>query len=128
MAWNILLVDDSITVRAVLQKALQLAEVPYATIYQAANGVEALAVLEMHDVDLVVTDIVMPVMDGEILVREMRDRGYLVRIPVVVVSSAGGDERLQRLDGLGVKGFIHKPFTAEQIRETVDRVMGAKTR
>lgn len=123
MAWNILLVDDSITVRAVVQKALQLAEVPCAAIHQAGNGVEALAVMEVHPVDLVITDIVMPEMDGEELVRKMGERDLLARIPVMVVSSAGGEERLRRLRELGVRGFIHKPFTPEQIREAVDHVM-----
>lgn len=125
MAMNILLVDDSITVRAVVKKALQLAEVPYDTIYQASNGIEGLAILENNDVDLVISDIVMPEMDGETMVAEMVNRGILATTPVVVVSSAGGDHRLQRLRELGVKGFIQKPFTPEQIREIVDQVMGA---
>jgi two-component system chemotaxis response regulator CheY len=125
MALNILLVDDSITVRAVVKKALQLAEVPYDTIYQACNGLEGLKVLEENEVDLVISDIVMPEMDGETMVAEMERRGYLATTPVVVVSSAGGDHRLQRLKELGVKGFIQKPFTPEQIREIVDQVMGA---
>jgi len=125
MALNILLVDDSITVRAVVKKALQLAEVPYDTIYQASNGLEGLEVLEKNEVDLVISDIVMPEMDGETMVAEMVKRGILAVTPVVVVSSAGGDHRLQRLKELGVKGFIQKPFTPEQIREIVDQVMGA---
>ena len=125
MALNILLVDDSITVRAVVKKALQLAEVPYDTIYQASNGLEGLEVLEKNEVDLVISDIVMPEMDGETMVAEMVARGILATTPVVVVSSAGGDHRLQRLKELGVKGFIQKPFTPEQIREIVDQVMGA---
>ena len=128
MAWNILLVDDSITVRAVVQKALQIAEIPYRTIYQAGNGREALEVLEAQEVDLVITDLVMPEMDGEALVAEMGRRGLLQRTPVVVVSSASGEDRLKRLEELGVKGFIHKPFTPEQIRQTVSLVMEVTSR
>ena len=128
MAWNILLVDDSITVRAVVQKALQIAEVPYRTIYQAGHGREALEVLESQEVDLVITDLVMPEMDGEALVAEMGRRGLLQRTPVVVVSSASGEDRLKRLEELGVKGFIHKPFTPEQIRRTVSLVMEVTAR
>ncbi|HPF34283.1 MAG TPA: response regulator [Candidatus Krumholzibacteria bacterium] len=128
MAWNILLVDDSITVRAVVQKALQIAEIPYRTIYQAGNGREALEVLEAQEVDLVITDLVMPEMDGEALVTEMGRRGWLLRTPVVVVSSASGEDRLKRLEELGVKGFIHKPFTPEQIRQTVSLVMEVTSR
>jgi len=123
MGWNVLLVDDSITVRALIQKALQLAELPYRTIYQAGNGLEALSVLEAQPVDLVITDLVMPGMDGEELVRAMGERGMLARTHVVVVSSAGGEERLRRLEAAGVRAIIHKPFTPEQIRQAVSQVM-----
>ncbi len=123
MAMNILLVDDSITVRAVVKKALQLAEIPYDRIYQAGQGLEALEILDKERIDLVISDIVMPEMDGEEMVTNMKEQGLLETIPVIIVSSAGGGHRLARLEKLGVSGFIHKPFTPEQIRETVDRVM-----
>jgi len=122
MAMNILLVDDSITVRAVVKKALQLAEVPFDRIFQAGNGAEALEIIGREHVDLVISDIVMPEMDGEQMVVQMAEEGLLGKIPVIIVSSAGGGQRLQRLEALGVSGFIHKPFTPEQIRETVDQV------
>jgi two-component system chemotaxis response regulator CheY len=123
MAMNILLVDDSITVRAVVKKAIQLAEIPYDRIYQAGHGLEALEIIGKEQVDLVISDIVMPEMDGEEMVTHMKEQGLLETIPVIIVSSAGGGQRLARLEELGVSGFIHKPFTPEQIRETVDRVM-----
>ena len=127
MALKILLVDDSITVRAVVKKALELAEVPYDVIHEAGNGVEALAVLDANEIDLVISHIMMPEMDGEQLVTAMRDSGRLARTPVIVVSSAGGEQRLQRLEELGVKGFVHKPFTPEQIKVIVDEVTGVAT-
>ena len=123
MAFNILLVDDSLTVRAVIAKALKLAGVDVGQLHEAANGAEALEVLDREWVDLVFADISMPVMDGEELVQRLADSGALAALPVVIVSSAGSEPRIQRLKELGVREFIHKPVTPEQIREVVDTVM-----
>ncbi len=125
MAFNILLVDDSATVRAVISKALNLAGVDINELYQAANGQEALDVLENQWIDLVFCDISMPVMDGEEFVRAMNEKGMIDTIPVVIVSSAGSEPRVARLKEEGVRDYIQKPFTPERIREVVDQVMGA---
>jgi two-component system chemotaxis response regulator CheY len=124
MAFNILLVDDSATVRAVISKALKLAGVDINELYQAGNGEEALQVLEKEWVDLVFCDISMPVMDGEELVMAMNQNGMIESIPVVIVSSAGSEPRVARLKENGVKDYVQKPFTPERIREVVDQVMG----
>ncbi len=126
MACNILLVDDSATVRAVIKKALQLSGVDVGELHEAANGREALDVLDQQWVDLVFADICMPVMDGEEFVDVLRERGALDTLPVVVVSSAGSEPRVSRLREKGVRDYIQKPFTPERIREVVDQVMGVK--
>lgn len=124
MAFNILLVDDSLTVRAVIKKALQLAEVDIGELFEAENGAEALEVLDEQWVDLVFADISMPVMTGEEFVEKLNETGAIEELPVVIVSSAGSEPRIQRLKELGIRDYIHKPFTPEQIREVVDSVMG----
>ncbi len=124
MAFNILLVDDSATVRAVISKALTLAGVDINELYQAGNGQEALTVLQESWVDLVFCDISMPVMDGEELVAEMKRTGMIESVPVVIVSSAGSEPRVARLKEDGVRDYVQKPFTPERIREVVDSVMG----
>lgn len=124
MAFNILLVDDSLTVRAVIAKALKLAGVDIGQIYEACHGAEALTVLEREWVDLVFADISMPVMDGEELVDRLAASGTIQHLPVVIVSSAGSEPRIKRLKDKGVRDYIQKPFTPEQIREVVDKVMG----
>lgn len=124
MAFNILIVDDSATVRAVINKALMLAGVDMNLAYQAGNGQEALEVLENEWVDLVFCDISMPVMDGEEFVAKLKELGIIDSIPVVIVSSAGSEPRLARLKANGVRDYVQKPFTPERIREVVDSVMG----
>jgi len=124
MAFNILLVDDSLTVRAVIAKALQLAGVEIGQLFQAGNGAEALEVLDKEWVDLMFADVSMPVMDGEQLVARLAETGAIKTLPVVIVSSAAGEPRIKRLKELGVRDYILKPFTPEQIRKVVDTVMG----
>jgi two-component system chemotaxis response regulator CheY len=126
MAYNILLVDDSVTVRAVIGKALQLAGVEIGEIHEAANGQQALEVLQDVWIDIVFADISMPVMDGVEMIERMSEDGLLESIPVVVVSSAGNEQRIARLKSRGIRAFIHKPFTPEQIRAVVDQVMGVE--
>jgi len=127
MAFNILLVDDSLTVRKVIAKALQLAEVDIGELFEAGNGAEALEVLEQEWVDLVFADISMPVMDGEEFVDRLGESGAIAELPVVIVSSAGSEPCVQRLKEKGVRDYIQKPFTPEQIREVVDSVMGVSS-
>jgi len=126
MALNILLVDDSTTVRAVIARSLELAGVPVGNLHQAANGREALAILGREWIDLVFADLCMPVMDGEALVDRLHETGVITNLPVVIVSSAGSEPRIARLLEKGVRDFVHKPFTPERIREVVDQVMGVQ--
>ncbi len=126
MAFNILLVDDSLTVRAVIKKTLRLAGIEIGELHEAGNGQEALAVLDANWIDLVFADLCMPVMDGEALVDRLHETGVIANLPVVIVSSAGSEPRIARLLEKGVRDFVHKPFTPERIREVVDQVMGVK--
>lgn len=124
MAYNILVVDDSTTVRAVLAKTLDLAQIPVNQLYQAANGRQALGILQETWIDLVLTDINMPVMDGMELVKEMAADGLLRQVPVVVISTEGSEVRIAELKQQGIQGYIRKPFTPEQVKEVVEHVLG----
>lgn len=126
MAYNILIVDDSETVRAVLKKTLKLAEVPIAELYTAANGRDALAVLNENWVDLVITDLNMPEMDGFELVGRMQQEPLLKTIPVIVVTTEGSEQRIEKLREQGIKGYVRKPFKPEDIRAVVDEVMAGQ--
>jgi two-component system chemotaxis response regulator CheY len=123
VAYNILVVDDSATVRAVIAKTLQIAGVPVSELYQAANGQEALDLLGEHWVDLVFADINMPVMNGIEMVERMNADGMLNTIPVVIVSTEGSATRIEQLLNKGVSAYIRKPFTPEMLREVVDQIM-----
>lgn len=128
MAFNILLVDDSLTVRAVIKKAILLGELPIARIYEAGNGREALEVLENNWIDLVFADINMPIMTGAEMVEQMAEDGLMQSTPVVLVSVEGSETRIAELTALGIRTSIRKPFTPERIREVVEEILGTADR
>ena len=126
MALNFLVVDDATIVREVIAKALRLAKVPVNALHEASNGREALAVLAQHAVDLVFTDIHMPVMGGVELIDRMASNGLLQRVPVVVVSIDGSLTRIEQLKTKGIRAYIRKPFSPETIRSVIQQVTGER--
>lgn len=126
MAYNILVVDDSDTMRAVIAKTLTLAGVEVGNLYQAANGLQGMEVLRREWVDLVLADINMPVMNGVGMVSEMKGDPALEGIPVIIVSTEGSEARIQSLKDKGVQAFLRKPFPPEELKKTVDMVLGVK--
>lgn len=126
MALNILLVDDSATVRAVIAKTLEITGVEISELYQAENGKEALDVLADNWVDLVFADINMPVMDGVEMIEKMYEDGLLKTIPVVIVSTEGSATRVEQLKSKGVSAYIRKPFTPEVLREVMEGIVGVQ--
>ncbi len=126
MALNILIVDDSRTMRAVIAKTLQLADVPVSELYEASNGKEALDILADHWIDLVFADINMPVMNGIEMVDKMCEDGLLKTVPVVIVSTEGSTTRIEQLKAKGVSAYVRKPFTPEMIQKVVDDIVGVR--
>ncbi len=124
MAYNILIVDDSQTMRSVLVKTLKMTELNLGEIHVAINGKDALEKLREHWVDLVMTDLNMPVMSGMELVDAMSKDGMLSAIPVIVISTDGSAERLQDLKHKGIRDYVRKPFTPEAVTEAISKVLG----
>lgn len=119
MSLNVLIVDDSVTIRTVIAKAIGLSNAPVNEIQFASNGQEALNILNKSFVDLVLADINMPVMNGVEMVEKMQTEDHLRTIPVVVVSTEGSSTRIEELKSKGVKAFIRKPFTPESICKVI---------
>ena len=120
MAYRILIVDDSTVTRLVLKKTIGMAGVPVDEILQASNGKEALAVLESRPVDVVFADLNMPEMNGMEMTRHIAAHPESSNDAVIiVVTTEACPARIEELRQLGVKGYVHKPFTPEQIRDTL---------
>jgi two-component system, chemotaxis family, chemotaxis protein CheY len=126
MSCNVLIVDDSPILRAAIKKVVRLAGIDDDHIHEAGNGQEALDLLEIVWVDLVLLDLNMPVMDGEQFARKLRQNPDLQDVAVVVVSTEGNRERLQRMRDLGVVEALHKPFEPEDLCRLVAKVLGVK--
>ncbi len=123
MAYRVLIVDDSAAMRSFIRRVMDVSGFDCSVQLEAANGKEALEVLRHEWVDLILTDINMPTMNGEELVRALESDEALRSIPVLVVSTDGTSQRIQQMMTLGAKGYLAKPFTPEGLREELERLL-----
>ena len=123
MAFSVLIVDDSPAMRAFIRRVIDLSGFDIDECTEAADGEEALQKLEQRWVDIVLTDINMPNMNGEELVRRMAESQVLRTVPVVVISTDSTETRIERLMALGARGYVKKPFLPETLREELERVL-----
>lgn len=123
MALHILIVDDSPAMRTFIRRVVRLSGADVDEYYEAANGEEGLAKLAEHPIDAVLTDINMPVMDGEEFVRRMRAENSFQSTPVIVISTDATLNRIHTMQSLGAVGYLQKPFGPEQLRNELDRVL-----
>ena len=119
MALDILIVDDSAAIRKILQRVLVQAEVPLGKVHEASDGVEALEKLQEEPVGLILSDINMPNMDGLELLGRLKAHATWKTLPIVMVTTEGSQNKVMQALELGAAGYVKKPFTAEQIRETL---------
>lgn len=119
---NVLIVDDSATMRALLYRVVGLADLPIGAIYQAPNGAEALKVLETHSIQAVFTDVNMPVMNGMELLREMAARDEWKDILRVIISTDGSKLRREEARELKVSLYVEKPFRPEVVRDVLCQI------
>ena len=124
MGLRILIVDDSPVMRSFVRRVMRLSGVEIDVCSEASNGVEALECLHSQPVDLVLTDINMPKMNGVDLLREMKLAGLLARIPTLVISTDATEHRIHDMIEMGASGYVAKPFSPEVLREQLDRVLG----
>jgi len=116
---RVLIVDDSSVMRKIVGRSLRQAGLEVLDILEASNGSEALSLARENSLDLILSDINMPLMDGLEFVRQLRSIEAAQRIPVVMITTEAGEGRVVQALSLGASGYIRKPFTPEQIKERV---------
>lgn len=126
MGYNVLIMDDSLIIRSMVAKTLQISGLDLGEIHYAANGREGLDIVQDRDVDIVFADINMPVMDGVQMVTAMAERGLLQRIPVVIISTERNQQRIDHLKSMGVTAYLKKPFLPEDFKATVEHLLADK--
>jgi two-component system chemotaxis response regulator CheY len=118
MESDVLVVDDSAAIRKILQRVLRQTGMAIGTVHEAGDGQEALDLLKGgHKIDLVLTDINMPRMDGLQLLSAMKASPQWNGIPVMMITTEGGETKVGEAVRLGAAGYVRKPFTADQIKE-----------
>jgi two-component system chemotaxis response regulator CheY len=114
-----LIVDDSSVMRKIVERALRQAGLDTMVVHEAGSGTEGLDLLRAKQVDLILSDINMPSMDGLEFLRQLRAQNLAPGVPVVMITTESSEEHVKQAILAGAQGYIRKPFTAEQVKERV---------
>lgn len=120
---KVLLVDDSRSARAFMRHVLENLGIQYFT--EAENGKQAVAIIQQHYFDLVVTDYNMPEMDGRELTEYIRTQSWQSTVPILMVSSENNQSRLAAVAQAGVSGVCDKPFEPEVVKGLLEKMLRA---
>ena len=114
-----LIVDDSSVMRKIVERSLRQAGLDPLIVHEAGNGADGLELLKVKTVDLILSDINMPAMDGLEFLRQLRAQNLAPGVPVVMITTESSEEHVKQAILAGAQGYIRKPFTAEQVKERV---------
>ena len=118
-----LVVEDSPTMRQLISFSLK--RFKNARIIEAVDGVDALKKLSGEKIDLILTDINMPVMDGLKLVSLVRQNAQMKEIPIIIITTEGAEEDRERGLALGANAYISKPIQSSQLIKTISELLAA---
>lgn len=122
---RVLIVDDSSVMRKIVERALRQAGLDPLVVLEAGSGVEGLDALRANAVQLILSDINMPSMDGLEFLRQLRAQKLADGVPVVMITTESSEEHVRQAIQSGAQGYIRKPFTAEQVKERVLPLLAA---
>jgi two-component system, chemotaxis family, chemotaxis protein CheY len=121
---KVLIVDDSAVMRKIVERALRQGGLDLGEVLEAGNGAEALTVVRRGGIDLILSDINMPVMDGLEFLRNLAAENLAKGVPVVMITTEGSESRVVEALSAGARGYLRKPFTPEQVKERVAPLVG----
>lgn len=116
-----LIIEDSPTMRQLIRFALN--RIPGAQIIEASDGVDGLKKLSSNEVDMILTDINMPIMDGLKLVNLVRSNEKFKDIPIVIITTEGAQEDRERAIALGANAYITKPIQSTALLSIVTELL-----
>jgi two-component system cell cycle response regulator len=120
MPTKILTVDDSRTIRMIIQRAFRTQD---CALYEAANGEEGLAVAAREKPDLIILDITMPVMDGVTMLGKLRQHPDLKTTPVIMLTAESSRDNVSNISQLGISDYLVKPFKEDALLEKASKVV-----
>ena len=118
-----LVVDDFSTMRRIIKNLLH--DLGYSNVTEADDGKTALPMLQAGEFDFLITDWNMPGMPGLDLLKAVRADAKLARMPVLMLTAEAKREQIVEAAQAGVNGYVIKPFTAETLKEKLDKILGA---
>jgi two-component system chemotaxis response regulator CheY len=119
--YTFLVIEDSPTMRQLIRFALN--RIPGAEVIEASDGVDGLKKLSSSRVDLILTDINMPIMDGLKLVNLVRSNESYKYVPIVIITTEGAREDKERAMALGADAYITKPIQSAILLSTVQELL-----
>ncbi|MBP7460567.1 MAG: response regulator [Candidatus Delongbacteria bacterium] len=120
MKHRIIFVDDSDTIRKFVAMGLRLKNY---VIDLASDGQEALEKIAVNKVELVITDLNMPNMDGFELITNLRNDPEYVKIPIIVLSTENQSDEMKKAMDLGANSYLVKPFKIDLIVKEIERLL-----
>jgi two-component system chemotaxis response regulator CheY len=124
---RVLIIDDSVVMRRIVEGALRHSGLVVTEVLEAPNGIEGLAVVEKSapdkPLDLILCDVHMPVLDGPGFLGEKRSRNLAPDVPVLMITADTSDPYLLRAIAAGAQGYISKPFTLEQMNASIAHLL-----
>jgi two-component system chemotaxis response regulator CheY len=117
-----LVVDDFSTMRRIIKNLLN--DLGYPNVEEADDGKTALPMLQAGSFDFLITDWNMPGMPGLDLIKAVRADGKLAKMPVLMLTAEAKREQIIEAAQAGVNGYVIKPFTAETLKEKLDKILG----
>jgi len=121
---RILIVDDSETMRALIKRVIMISGVPAENVVEAKDGAAALSILEHDVIDILLTDIHMPVMTGVELLGKLAAEPRWAGLKRVVISTDGSASRRHEVERFGVRCYLGKPFSPEVMRDVLEEIAG----
>jgi two-component system chemotaxis response regulator CheY len=123
-AMKILVVDDFSTMRRIVMGLLK--ELGYNDVTEADDGNTALPLLKGGNFDFLITDWNMPGMPGLDLLKAVRGDAKLAKLPVLMLTAEAKREQIIEAAQAGVSGYVIKPFTAQTLKEKIDKILASK--
>ena len=116
---SVLIADGSLVMRRVIERSLRLAGLEPQQVYEANDGNEALALAQQHKPNIILTDLDLAGLDGMALLRQLKQSEETQNLPLVFITSQAAEAQVTEALELGARGYIRKPFTAEQVRDYI---------
>jgi len=119
MSKIILIADSSTVMRRIIERSLLLAGLEVQQLVEASDGAEALAAIEQHHPEIVLSEIKLDQLSGLDLLRRLREDEATRTLPFIFISSQAAESQVQEALALGAQGYIRKPFTADQVKDYI---------